>query len=187
MTSLEEAWGRPAAAPSSAGQGRLVGQNFYTGQNRNGDPASMPFVGRSPEMHDMRQSPPPQPPPPQQMMAPPANSSEMWQAPNIEVKVEKSEEEKELYRYMRNRLGEDWDRMRAYFREKCKRMIRRAGGACGCVGVSEHMKQCSDCRASYHGKQEFRNNLMLYLLVGVFLLLVLNLLFPRGIGAKKTN
>ena len=185
MTDLAEAWGRPAAGMHSS-SGRLVGQNFYSGQNRNiVDPATVPFVGRP--MQDM---PPPQPPPQQQqqmMMMQQQQPSDMWQqAPNIEVKVEKSEEERELYRYMRSRLGEDWDRMRQYFREKCKRMIRRAGGACGCVGVAEHMKECSNCRSMCHKKQEFRANLTLYLLIGVAILLVLNLLFPRGLATKKT-
>jgi hypothetical protein len=166
------------------GTGRLIGQNFYTGQNRNMDP-SIPFIGRSPDMQDNRGPPPERMMPPQQQPPPPPPSD--YYPANIEVKVEKSEEEKELYRYMRNRLGEDWDRMRSYFREKCKRMIRRAGGSCGCVGVSEHMKQCSDCRGMCHQKQEFRANLTLYLLIGVFILLVLNLLFPRGIMTKKTT
>ena len=179
MTSLDEAWGRPNSA-AQAPSGRLVGQNYYSGQNRNMDPSLMPYVGNGMSSGPgqlAQQQPPPQQ---QQQMMP------EWQPPNISVQVEKSEEERELFRYMRSRLGEmDWDRMQSYFRQKCKRKVRKASGECGCLGVSEHMEQCGSCKSMCHRKNEFRANLTLYLLIGVFILLALNLIFPKGFGSKQ--
>lgn len=190
MTSLDEAWGRPSG-PSAQQQssGRMVGQNYYSGQNRNNDPSlPVPYVGNGmssspgamspmPEQHQMAAQPPP-PPPPQQ-------EQQQWSAPpNISVNVEKSEEERELYRYMRSRLGEmDWEKMKAYFDERCNRKVRRASGKCGCLGVSEHMDSCSSCQSMCHKKTEFRANLTLYLLIAVVILLALNLFFPKGVSS----
>lgn len=190
MTSLEEAWGRPGAAAmrQQQGNGRMIGQTYFSGQNRNIDP-SMPYVGDP--AYSQQQGGGGGGPPPQQMQAPPQQMMQQvpmeYQPPNISVNVEKSEEEKELFRYLRNRLGEDWDQVNRYFREKCKRKIRRSGGACGCVGVSEHVQQCGNCRSMCHQKSEFRANLTLYLLIGVFILLALNLLFPRGFGSSSAT
>lgn len=181
MTSLQEAWG----IPSDPGTGRMVGQNFYTGQNRNQDPSSMPVV-RNTNQQQQNSAP-------QQQYHSPSQQDENWNAPqqqqmipNISVKVEKSEEERELFRYMRSRLGEmDWERTVKYFKNKCDRRVRSSSGRCGCEGVSEHMEDCKKCRSGCRRKSEFRENLTLYLLVGIFILLLVNLFTPRRVAATK--
>lgn len=182
MTSLQEAWGMPMP---ERGTGQMIGNNFYTGQNRNQDPSMMPSVRNSnqqPQSYSNHQQQ-------QQAHSPNREESEEWDgrmprgmtlSPQISVNVEKSEEERELFRYLRSRLGEmDWDRTVKYFKNKCSRQVKNAQGRCGCEGFSEHMDDCKKCRSTCKKKSEFRENLMLYLLVGIFILLLVNLFTPK--------
>lgn len=178
----------------------------FGGQDRGAPPShhEMPYVHGPPNPHGPpphQQSPPPQyhepPPPPQHQVAAgapaPSESAAMaTAAAEAERAAAEKAQERQMYHQLSNRLGEmEWMRLKNYFkskyRRKCKRLAESGalgpvtGAQCGCVGFSQHMTECSTCQTMCHKKMEFQSSLTMWLLIGIFILLALNLI----VGSKK--